>query len=201
MATCKFCGEAFTTAANAQKHQSQAPNCLRKAEEEFRDISRLRRERRAKSSRPPFSACGNTDFGPTYEAEVLVEPELPFLAANIFPQDRRPDLHEPLVDWDATPPVNMPEAREEGVYTRRNVKRTEFPIKDDLKPGHAYRLGKTEFQSMREDLNIKDGEVLGPFKDIAEWELAKWLIKNVGHGQVDALLKLPIVSKSSVFKL
>jgi hypothetical protein len=87
----------------------------------------------------------------------------------------------------------------EAVYTRKKVT-SSFPIKDGLKPGHAYRLGRTVFQTIRDDQTIKNGGVLGPFKDDAEWELAKWLIKNVGHAQVDTLLKLSIVSQSH-FKL
>lgn len=202
MPACKFCGDAFTTAANMQKHQSLAPDCLRKVEEEFRDISRLRRERRGKATRPPFSACGNTDFGPIFEPEV----ELPFLGAGGFPQDQRlgaeTDLHaEPVVDWDATAPTNMLEleAQDEELYTRKKVKRTEFPIKNGLKPGHAYGLGKTAFRTIQEDLIFKNREVLGPFNDDAEWELARWLIKNVGHGQVDTLLKLSIVSQHTSY--
>ncbi|KAF8196303.1 hypothetical protein K438DRAFT_1825958 [Mycena galopus ATCC 62051] len=44
------------------------------------------------------------------------------------------------------------------------------------------------------DEQILDGcQVLGPFADEEEWELAKWLIKNVGHNQVEVFLKLPII--------
>jgi hypothetical protein len=199
MPACKFCCEPFTTAANVQKHQSLAPACRKKIEEEFREISRLRRERRANISRPPFSACGNTDFGPTLQAEE----DSQLLAGNMLPhwQDQAETgiVHsEPVVDWDATAPTHMVEVEglEEDVYTRKKVKRIAFPIKDGLKPGHAYRLGKTAFQSIRDDLITQNGEVLGPFKNDAEWELAKWLIKNVGHSQVDTLLKLSIVSQS-----
>jgi hypothetical protein len=196
MPACKFCGEPFTTAANVQKHQSQAPACLKKVEEEVREISRLRRERRANTTRPPFSGCGNTDFGPTNEVEV--ESQLP--AGNILPhwQDEGDtgQRSELVVDWDATAPTDMVEleAQEEEVYTRIKVKQTAFPLKEGLKAGHAYRLGKTLFQSIQDDLITKNGELLGPFKNDAEWELAKWLIKNVGHAQVDTLLKLSIVS-------
>ena len=178
-----------------QNHQSQAPACLKKLEKEFREISRLRRERRANASRPPFSACGNTDFGPTLEAEVeTLELQLP--TENILAAEA--DLHddaEPVVDWDATEPTHMVElkARDEEVYSRKKIKRTAFPIKDGLKPGHAYRFGRTTFQRIRDEQIIKNG-VMGPFNDDAEWELAKWLIKNVGHAQVDTFLKLSIVS-------
>lgn len=33
----------------------------------------------------------------------------------------------------------------------------------------------------------------GPFDGEEEWELAEWLIKNVGQKQTDTFLKLPIV--------
>jgi hypothetical protein len=194
MPACKFCGEPFTTGANVQKHQSQAPACLKKVEEEFRDISRLRRERRANASRPPFEACGNTDFGPTFEAEL----ELQLPAENTLLQDRAHS--ELVVNWEATAPTYMVEVetQDEDAYKRKKVKRTAFPIKDNLMPGHAYQLGKTVFQTIRDDQILKHGEVLGPFKDDAEWELAKWLIKNAGHAQMDTFLKLSIVSQSHI---
>jgi hypothetical protein len=88
------------------------------------------------------------------------------------------------------------EARDDDVYSRKNVKQTAFPIKDGLQPGHAYGLGRTLFESIQND-HINNDDVLGPFKDEAEWELAKWLIKNVGHAQMDTLLKLSIVSQSN----
>jgi hypothetical protein len=200
MPTCRFCSESFTTAANVQKHQSQAPNCLKKVEEEFRAISRLRRERRENTSRPPFSACGNTDFGPTAEADSEVELSDNILAVTAAQEPAETEWSEPhgepVIDWDATAPNRMVEIEDEDVYTRKNVKRTLFPVKNGSKPGHAYRLGKTLFQSIRDDQVFRNVEVLGPFKDNEEWELAKWIIKNVGHAQADTLLKLSIVSQS-----
>jgi hypothetical protein len=202
MPSCKYCGEPFTTAANVQKHQSQARDCLKKVEEEFQEISRLRRERRANGSRLPFSACGNTDFGPTAEAETEVEMQLPsdnILVVTAGQEQAETELHgELVIDWDATAPRRMVEVEDEDVYSRNNVKRTAFPIKDGSKPGHAYNLGKTAFQSIRDVQIHKNDELLGSFKDNAEWELAKWLITNVGHAQADTLLKLPIVSQSYI---
>ncbi len=40
----------------------------------------------------------------------------------------------------------------------------------------------------------KNGTEWGPFADEDEWQLAEWLLKNVGQMQADAFLKLPIVS-------
>ncbi|KAJ7314250.1 hypothetical protein DFH08DRAFT_716947 [Mycena albidolilacea] len=50
------------------------------------------------------------------------------------------------------------------------------------------------FEHIRDDQILTGCEVLGPFADEEEWELAKWLIKNIGHNQTEAFLKLPIVS-------
>jgi hypothetical protein len=198
MPSCKFCGEPFATAANVQKHQSQARDCLKKIEDEFRDITRLRRQRRENANRPPFTSCSNTDFGPRFEADSEVDFQLP--PDNIFAPAETEQHSVPVVDWDATPPTCMVEELEEHVYSRKNVNRIAFPMKDGLNPGHAYRLGKTSFQTIRDDEILKHGEVLGPFKDDAEWELAKWLIKNVGHAQADALLKLSIVSETHILR-
>ncbi|KAF8223722.1 hypothetical protein L208DRAFT_1315423, partial [Tricholoma matsutake] len=41
-----------------------------------------------------------------------------------------------------------------------------------------------------------------PFEDQAEWDLACWLIKNVGQKSIDEYLKLPIVSLDNlVFRI
>ena len=37
-----------------------------------------------------------------------------------------------------------------------------------------------------------------PFEDQAEWDLACWLIRNVGQKSIDEYLKLPIVSSDSL---
>ncbi|KAJ7105367.1 hypothetical protein C8R44DRAFT_943376 [Mycena epipterygia] len=62
------------------------------------------------------------------------------------------------------------------------------------KAGATYGPSKTTFERIRDDQILTGCEVLGPFADEEEWELAKWLIKNVGHNQTEAFLKLPIVT-------
>jgi hypothetical protein len=53
----------------------------------------------------------------------------------------------------------------------------------------------TKFDNIRHQLESNgDKGVWGPFKDEEEWQLAKWLIQNVGQNQTDKFLKLPIVS-------
>ncbi|KAJ7817000.1 hypothetical protein B0H13DRAFT_2242347 [Mycena leptocephala] len=55
--------------------------------------------------------------------------------------------------------------------------------------GDQFRL-HTVFGEIRDEEILKGAEFLGPFKDEAEWELAKWLIKHVGNTAADEFLKL-----------
>ena len=58
---------------------------------------------------------------------------------------------------------------------------------------------KTLFESYRDEQVLEGADILGPFESDEEWELAKWLIKNVGHNQAEEFLKLPIVSSLQHF--
>lgn len=60
--------------------------------------------------------------------------------------------------------------------------------------GATFGKGKTMFEEIRDEEILKGAEVIGPFKDEAEWELAKWLIKHVGHTACEEFLQLSIVS-------
>ncbi|KAJ7190523.1 hypothetical protein GGX14DRAFT_538026 [Mycena pura] len=53
---------------------------------------------------------------------------------------------------------------------------------------------KTAFEEIRDEEILKPGVILGPFRDDDEWQLAKWLIKHVGHTATEEFLKLPIPS-------
>lgn len=69
----------------------------------------------------------------------------------------------------------------------------EFPTEKHARA--HYGPGPTKFQSIQDDQILQGAEILGPFESEEEWELAKWLIKNMGHNQTDVFLKLPIVSQ------
>jgi hypothetical protein len=71
----------------------------------------------------------------------------------------------------------------------------EFP--KACQAGATFGDGPMIFQKIRDDQVMNGDEILGPFENDDEWELAKWLIKNVGHNQMEAFLKLPIVSNGN----
>ncbi|KAG0691813.1 Zn-finger domain-containing protein [Suillus ampliporus] len=51
----------------------------------------------------------------------------------------------------------------------------------------------TKFHRIQDELENSDEGMWGPFHNEDEWELAKWLIQNVGQNQTDKFLKLPII--------
>ncbi|KAG2158515.1 Zn-finger domain-containing protein [Suillus bovinus] len=53
----------------------------------------------------------------------------------------------------------------------------------------------TKFHRIQADLENSSNRMWGPFEDEDEWELAKWLIQNVGQNQADKFLKLPIIKE------
>jgi hypothetical protein len=53
---------------------------------------------------------------------------------------------------------------------------------------------KTKFEKIRDEQKMDGMEPHAPFADEEEWELVKWLMKNVGQTKADDFLKLPIVS-------
>jgi hypothetical protein len=68
-------------------------------------------------------------------------------------------------------------------------------IKDYLRPaGTPGELVQSYFEMAREEQKKNGDSPWAPFKDEEEWELAQWLITNVGQNATDKYLKLPIVS-------
>ncbi|KAJ7099271.1 hypothetical protein B0H15DRAFT_920171 [Mycena belliarum] len=81
----------------------------------------------------------------------------------------------------------MVQSEEDGDYF-------EEPYPPERRAGATYGPSKTAFEHIRDDQVLTGCEVLGPFADEEEWNLAKWLIKNVGHNQTESFLKLPIIT-------
>lgn len=59
--------------------------------------------------------------------------------------------------------------------------------------GKSSQTAKTSFEEIREGQEARGEGPWGPFKDEPEWELARWLVRNVGQAQMETFLDLPIV--------
>jgi hypothetical protein len=83
--------------------------------------------------------------------------------------------------------VEVEEVEDEDAPGRRYVQ--SYP------EGAAYILGqgKTMFETYREKQDGRKEQRWAPFQDKEEWELAQWLMKNVGQMKIDEFLKLDIV--------
>ncbi|KAF7377221.1 hypothetical protein MSAN_00142000 [Mycena sanguinolenta] len=92
------------------------------------------------------------------------------------------------IDQDASLPTEPPIAH--------RGKRPQWykPCDPKLAAGATYGKGKTAFEIIKDEEILRPGVVLGPFRDDDEWQLAKWLIKHVGHTATEEFLKLPIIS-------
>ena len=71
----------------------------------------------------------------------------------------------------------------------------QFPDKNLA--GASFGRSRTSFDAIRDDQILRGAEILGPFNNDEEWQLAKWLIKNVGHNTAEEFLKLAVVSCSN----
>lgn len=61
------------------------------------------------------------------------------------------------------------------------------------KPIQPKRTGTT-FEKKRQEQKRNGLPVYHPFASMAEWELARWAIKHLGHGEMDGMLALDAVS-------
>jgi hypothetical protein len=74
----------------------------------------------------------------------------------------------------------------------------------DSYPGHAGQIfgeGVTAFERLQEEKRMEGLDPWAPFENEEEWELAHWLMKNVGQTKTDDFLKLPIVSQPATSEL
>ena len=71
----------------------------------------------------------------------------------------------------------------------------EFP--SSFKAGLRGAQSRTTFDCIRDDQVLREGEIWGPFEDERQWEVVKWLIRNVGHTSAESFLKLTAVRTSN----
>ncbi|KAF7303335.1 hypothetical protein MIND_00561200 [Mycena indigotica] len=83
--------------------------------------------------------------------------------------------------------VEEVEDEEEG-----EVYEQEFP--EEKQAGAAYRGCKTQFEQLREEQKANGWEPWNPFKDLDEWELARWMATSgLSQGKMTEFLKLKVI--------
>jgi len=72
-------------------------------------------------------------------------------------------------------------------------------IEDFPRPaGVRGEAAQSYFEKVRAVQEERGEDPWAPFEDEEEWELAQWLLLNVGQNATDKFLKLPIVSRLTV---
>ncbi|KAJ6549168.1 hypothetical protein B0H10DRAFT_2243035 [Mycena sp. CBHHK59/15] len=182
---CPYCKVAFTDETLCIRHQAHALACKKKRDDYIQKklLLRHRGRRHSRSPSPPAGpdlGAGNASIPDDF---MDVDTPEPALAPS----------HYDMLDIDAqdpAPPAVLPAVP----GTEEDDEPFEDCFDEARKPGASYGPSKTVFERIRDDQVLTGCEVLGPFADEEEWELAKWLIKNVGHNQTEAFLKLPIIT-------
>ncbi|KAJ6563240.1 hypothetical protein B0H10DRAFT_1843723 [Mycena sp. CBHHK59/15] len=191
--TCQFCLRPFPIGASLRIHQSKTAACKEKCDAHLKT---LMAQAMIADSIPEHDIPSDDEE----EQPPSLQRELPPIGPNLNmqPEGQHFDGHD------------IEPATEEGPEaTRLNVSMEEVEDEDschfyveefpsNYQAGTTFGNGPMTFQMIRDDQVLQGAEVLGPFESDEEWELAKWLIKNVGHNQMEEFLKLPIISCAGI---
>jgi len=189
MPLCPFCQIKLNSSADVRRHQQQVISCFKANQKVFGDALKAKRKKR----KHPVE---NETLAPPGPAEAALEPpggiDDDITMAN--PEGGIP-MNEMNIDSELEPmeaKTTDVDADAPGVAEKRRHWKESYPGKHRAGATRGYQ--KTSFERIRDEEVLTGAAVWGPFRDEEEWELAKWLIKNVGHTQAENFLKLPIVS-------
>ncbi|KZT22197.1 hypothetical protein NEOLEDRAFT_1028379, partial [Neolentinus lepideus HHB14362 ss-1] len=178
---CKYCLKPLPTRDAVARHISHSPSCLKDLETEYRprqtSTSWWKHQRGASESNDvdPFLAQDDAAFTPD---------ECSIGAEN---QSRRPPT------CDDRPRAKRARVEDMGDSKDMGTDRWAEPFPG--KAGIAEGKGKTDFEAWKEVLEWGECGAWAPFKDDDEWELAQWLVENVGKNKIDEYLKLNITQR------
>jgi hypothetical protein len=199
MPNCRFCGKLCPTEHGLNRHVGSTASCKKASQEEFGqyansiwdDIPQAANPNLNDVEQQPLEA-DMPDFH--LEEDIQLAEEMFGEEANLplLPQQ----LDEPL---RAQPPPQR--AMDNRVPTIEEINDRHgdcaryienFP--EDHLAGATRGHCKPLFESLEDERKRVGSSHWAPFEDEEEWQLAEWLIRNVGQKQTDAFLKLPIVS-------
>lgn len=195
MPRCDFCNVGFHDVASMRRHQTLASSCKKKLEKEQGALlqaarAQMRRQREETARQREANLQPRSHSPVDVELDISEPVDSVLQEADFHEDTRGPADSGDLPDCDACPPP--------AVEQTRLPQRSTTPFDPAAEAGAVYGKSKTPFERIRDEEILKGAEVLGPFKDDEEWELAKWLIKNVGHTQAESFLKLPIVRQLDI---
>ena len=195
---CTYCGRPFPTKVAISHHISKTAACEKERQEEFRQLQQRRPRKRQRTSSESHGSSSE-DSALQADSAWRLEPGLPDdhnIEFNYAPCTAGQVEHSESNQSTAMPPRRATVEEVEDPDSS-NFQCLGMPFDRRQRAGEALQRAATAFEQIRDDQVLREGEVWGPFASEREWELARWLIKNVGHNQAEAFLKLAIVSKMS----
>lgn len=197
---CKFCGKALPSETGLKKHQAQATSCRLKLERHLQSYATKAYEEI--SGTPHNEIQDSAEDYPAFEDLSEVNINLRNYNGPVpatLPQPRIVTTNKPGQSHTPDQRATVEEVEDEG---------DELPGRFVASFPEEFRAGmpvseiryKTTFERMRDDREAMGGEEahLYPFENTKQWELAEWLVKNVGQTKIDDFLKLAAVSTLNV---
>jgi Plavaka transposase len=198
MPNCPYCPAIRPTTSAIHRHQAQTPQCLEARRNFQRQVIAQQRASDTASAELPMEELHIGSPQPHVDtADLDAEAVL----------HRHPVQVEQTMDVDIELPISAEEPDQDAEQPRVMVEDVNdeedewvhtFP--EASCAGAPCGSSRTLFETIHDDQVLHGAEVLGPFESDEEWQLAKWLIKNMGHNQAEHFLKLPIVSLYSAHR-
>jgi hypothetical protein len=193
---CEFCGKGpFPSSSGLNKHMRHSVNCNKTARQKWGSFATTMWDNAPGPS--------NIEQQPPASPPILEDDELPNMPDIALEEDLQA-LEDDLADTTITPhcpqsPAPAPPGPEMPPAQPESLRATvddayyieEFPA--DLGAGAIWGEEVPVFEKLWQEQKAEGSSRWGPFENQNEWELAEWLIKNIGQKQTDAFLNLNIV--------
>ena len=197
---CGFCGKGpFSSSSALNKHTRHSVNCNEAAHKKWGHFATNMWKNAPGPSNieqhpptlPPFLENEETANIP----DMTLEDDLLGLEANVFyGLGQQPDV-EPEHENQPVQRDCLHVTVEHGMDNEKESAATYFieEFSADLGAGAVLGEDIPFFDKILRKQQEDGSSLWGPFEDQEEWDLAKWLIKNVGQKQINAVLNLKII--------
>ncbi|EPQ50928.1 hypothetical protein GLOTRDRAFT_133665 [Gloeophyllum trabeum ATCC 11539] len=186
MPVCGYCGKHLPTTNGLKIHVKRRKSCYSQYIEKLKSFTITTHD---------LDADNESD---STDSQQDSDPEQGHVPESELPQDDPPTVTEQAFEPRSAPSPNDTGAPI-GASTGGNPvdevdsdRATRFAESYPGRAGEGIRRENTKFDTIREVQECQEKIIWDPFQDEEEWELARWLVQNMGQSQMDEFLKLPI---------
>ncbi|KAF8903226.1 hypothetical protein CPB85DRAFT_1255825 [Mucidula mucida] len=189
--TCEYCFERWAKSRLLNNYYAKDPSCSKKCaqafKQKFSNTYNLLAQEVASAPMESGSAFA-MDVNTEITNPIFPTMDIPFGAEPAHVHNEDSEMADS--DNDACPPEEPYWTSRNGTATVKNVPKSETPnpqpsctkyFPAEMFAGATFGKGCMSFEKIRDEQILKEEEILGPFCNNKEWQLAKWLMKHVGH--------------------